>query len=58
MLDRWEDDKKMFEEQAPKESKEIIKKREDDFIKRLREMQKKKLKEISVTHKKLKMLFN
>ena len=24
---RWEDDKKMFEEQAPKESKEIIKKR-------------------------------
>ena len=38
MLDRWEDDKKMFEEQAPKE---IIKKREDDFIKRLREMQKK-----------------
>ena len=40
MLDRWEDDKKMFEEQAPK-SKEIIKKREDDFIKRLREMQKK-----------------
>ena len=31
MLDRWEDDKKMFEEQAPKESKEIIKKREDDF---------------------------
>lgn len=57
MLDRWEDDKKMFEEQAPKESKEIIKKREDDFIKRLREMQK-KAKEISVTHKKLKMLFN
>lgn len=41
MLDRWEDDKKMFEEQAPKESKEIIKKREDDFIKRLSEMQKK-----------------
>lgn len=31
----------MFEEQAPKESKEIIKKREDDFIKRLREIQKK-----------------
>ena len=41
MLDRWEDDKKMFEEQALKERKEIIKKREDDFIKRLREMQKK-----------------
>ena len=43
MLDRWEDDKKMFEEQAPKESKEIIKKREDDFIKRL-ENAKEKLK--------------
>ena len=57
MLDRWEDDKKMFEEQAPKESKEIIKKREDDFIKRLRKC-KRKAKEISVTHKKLKMLFN
>ena len=57
MLDRWEDDKKMFEEQAPKESKEIIKKREDDFIKGL-EKCKRKAKEISVTHKKLKMLFN
>ena len=49
MLDRWEDDKKCLKNKHLK-SKEIIKKREDDFIKRLRKC-KRKAKEISVTHK-------
>ena len=57
MLDRWEDDKKMFEEQAPKESKEIIRNVKMTLLKGL-EKCKRKAKEISVTHKKLKMLFN